>query len=202
MFGSGRRRRSRCARRCSVSTGERDPVHTRHAPGRSWFTPGPRWRVRRRPSPNSRPTAAAASPRRRRRRQPVARLVGHGVVLLPTPDVDALARGGCRAGRDRRVSRPRGVDPELGPPLRRPGLSPARRPATGFVAAHAELARLGSERRHTTAAGWSAAWDGMRAMLDGRLDDAEAHTVAIVELRRQPRELHQRVHRAAVLPAA
>ncbi len=52
----------------------------------------------------------------------------------------------------------------------------------GFIAAHTELARIGNERRHTTAAGWSAAWDGLRAMLEGRLDEAEAHTVAIVEL--------------------
>jgi hypothetical protein len=51
----------------------------------------------------------------------------------------------------------------------------------GFDVAHRALTAIGSERRHTTAAGWAAAWDGMTALLDGRLDDVEGHTTAILE---------------------
>ena len=51
----------------------------------------------------------------------------------------------------------------------------------GFDVAHRALTAIGTERRHTTAAGWAAAWDGMTAMLDGDLDRVEEHTTAILE---------------------
>lgn len=106
-------------------------------------------------------------------------LVGQGVVLLSSPDVDALHATGLE------LAEVTAAHPEawvLNWAHRFVGQACLQRgDRAGFNAAHAELARLGRERRHTTAAGWSAAWDGMVAMLDGRIDDVERHTVAIVD---------------------
>jgi hypothetical protein len=106
-------------------------------------------------------------------------LVGHGVVLLSGPDIDELRATGEELVAVARERREAWI---LSWGLRFVGQAAlARGDFDAFATAHAELHRLGSERRHTTAAGWSAAWDGKRAMLDGRLDEVEAHTVAIVE---------------------
>lgn len=107
-------------------------------------------------------------------------LVAQGVVLFASADVDALSAVGAELV-EVASERPEAWIVSWG--HRFVGQACLQRgDLAGFIAAHGELSRLGRERRHTTAAGWAAAWDGMRAMLDGRLDEAEAHTVAIVEL--------------------
>ena len=106
-------------------------------------------------------------------------LVAQGVVLLAGADVDALHTVGTELV-DVASDRPEVWILSWG--HRFVGQASLQRgDMAGFRAAHGELTRLGDERRHTTAAGWAAAWDGMQAMLDGRLDDVEQHTTAILE---------------------
>jgi hypothetical protein len=104
--------------------------------------------------------------------------VAQGVVLLSGPDVDGLHAVG-RELVEVASGRPEAWIQNWA--YRFVGQASLQRgDMAGFRAAHKELARLGDERRHTTAAGWSAAWDGMQAMIEGRLDDVEAHTTDIL----------------------
>jgi predicted ATPase len=106
-------------------------------------------------------------------------LVARGVVLLAGPDVDELHAVGERLEAVSADLPEAWISSWAHRFVGQACLQRGNR--DGFDVAHRALTTIGQERRHTTAAGWAAAWDGMVAMLDGALDDVEEHTAAILD---------------------